>query len=353
MACLAHALPPDFPFEHLELFCASAACAHSPCTQEQYSRNLVRLQSFVEPYEAATGLKAKLLPLDFSFAVFYVAERFKELTANGDSIRKEFAGLLYLHSQMGWECCISMPLFDSVFAGYNRGLTGLSDVVGRRGFHPATVAVVLEFMLSAEATPVVLETGALILFAYLFWFRPCSFIALCVEHVSLSANVLLVTEVARKATGSSAAQRAASRTKVVDRVFPFVPNSRVGLALVRFFELAVSRATTVQSPLFTFRTESDMNTALQRLLSAALLMQPGCGTPVEFTVYSGRIGGLTAAKLLGAAPERINLWGGWVQGGTSWAPYLRPDIHFADVPSHVAFASLASGTCCLLIDLCL
>ena len=95
----------------------------------------------------------------------------------------------------------------------------------------------------------------------------------------------------------------------------------------------MARATTVQSPLFTFRTESDMNTALQRLLPAAFVMQPGFGAPEEFTVYSGRIGGLTATKLLGASPELINVWGGWVQGGTSWAPYLRPNIQFAHVLS--------------------
>ena len=53
-----------------------------------------------------------------------------------------------------------------------------------------------------------------------------------------------------------------------------------------------------------------MNAALQRLLSAALVLQPGFGVPAEFTIYSGRIGGLTAAKLLGATAEMINVWGG-------------------------------------------
>ena len=344
MSCLDHALPGGFPFESREMFCAAASCAHSECTAEQYSCTFVRMRSFVEPFEAATGEKACLLPLSFAFAVFYVIERFKELTANGDSIKKEFAGLLYLHSQMGWDRVVSMPLFDSVFAGFNRGLTGLSDVVGRRGFHPSTVAIVLELMLSDRATPAVVETGALLLFAYLFWFRPCSFRALTLEHVQILPNcVLMVTEVARKATGSSAAQRAASRTKIVERAFPFVQNSRVGLAIVKFFELAVARATSPQSPLFFLSTETDMNTALQRLLVAALAMQPGSGVSTEFTVYSGRIGGLTAAKLLGASAEQINVWGEWFQEGTSWAPYLRPDIHFADVPSDIVFAKACFG----------
>ena len=343
MSCLDHALPGSFPFESRELFCAAASCAHSECTAEQYSRNLVRMRSFVEPFEAATGEKACLLPLSFAFAVFYVTERFKELTANGDSIRKEFAGLLYLHSQMGWDCVVSMPLFDSVFAGFNRGLTSLSEVTQRRGFHPSTVAIVLELMLSDRATSAVVETGALLLFAYLFWFRPCSFRALTLEHVQIFPNSLLVTEVARKATGSSAKERAASRTKIDKRVFPFVQNSRVGLAIVKFFELAVARATSPQSPLFLLSTEPDMNCALQRLLVAAFALQPGSNASTEFTVYSGRIGGLTAAKLLGASAEQINVWGGWVQGGTSWAPYLRPDIHFANVPADVLFAKACFG----------
>ena len=191
---------------------------------------------------------------------------------------------------------------------------------------------------------VVLEAGALLLFAYLFWFRPCSFRALTLEHVQLSpACTLTVTEVARKATGCSAAERAASRTKIVERVFPFVKNSRVGLAILKFCEIAVARATSPQSPLFLLSTEADMNVALQRLLSAAFALQPGFGAPAEFTVYSGRIGGLTAAKMLGASPERINVWGGWVQGGTSWAPYLRPNIHFSDVACDVAFAKTCFG----------
>ena len=39
----------------------------------------------------------------------------------------------------------------------------------------------------------------------------------------------------------------------------------------------------------------------------------------------------------------INVWGGWVQEGTSWAPYLRPDIHFADTPCDVLFAKTCFG----------
>ena len=63
-------------------------------------------------------------------------------------------------------------------------------------------------------------------------------------------------------------------------------------------------------------TEAEMNTAIQSLLVPVLALQPGLGTPAEYTIYSGRIGGLTAAKLLGSTPELINMWGGWVQGGT-------------------------------------
>ena len=113
--------------------------------------------------------------------------------------------------------------------------------------------------------------------------------------------------------------------------------------IVKFFELAVARATSPQSPLFLLSTEPDMNCALQRLLVAAFALQPGSNASTEFTVYSGRIGGLTAAKLLGASAEQINVWGGWVQGGTSWAPYLRPDIHFANVPADVLFAKACFG----------
>ena len=61
-------------------------------------------------------------------------------------------------------------------------------------------------------------------------------------------SVLEVTEVARKATGSSAAQRYTSRTRIVKSGFTFVPNFRVGLALVRFFELAVAHALLLGHP---------------------------------------------------------------------------------------------------------
>ena len=85
------------------------------------------------------------------------------------------------------------------------------------------------------------------------------------EHIPLSPDcVLTVTEVARKATGSSAAQRAASRTKIVKRKFPFPESSRVGLAIVKFFELALARATSPQSPVFQLSTETDMNTGMSR-----------------------------------------------------------------------------------------
>ena len=91
-----------------------------------------------------------------------------------------------------------------------------------------------------------------------------------------------------------------------------------------------------------YRENHGYHFATPCLLSAAFAMQPGSGVPAEFTIYSGRIGGLTAAKLLGASPERINVWGGWVQGGTSWAPNLCPDIHF-DVPCDVAFGKTCFG----------
>ena len=194
-------------------------------------------------------------------------------------------------------------------------------------------------MLAPDAGPVVDETGALILFAYLFWFRPVSVVALSLEHVQiLPGNILEVVELARKATGASASQRAVSRTKIVERQFPFVPDSRLGTALILFLELAMSRVSTAQSRLFTFSSESGMTVAIQRLMSAVVLLQPEMGVPEEYTLYSGMIGGLTASKIMGASPERVNVWGGWVQGGTSWAPYLRPNILFKEVPVDLAFA---------------
>ena len=86
---LAHALPANFPFEHLEIFSAVASCAYSECTVAQYFRSLLRLHTFVEPFKAATRTTACLFLFFFCFGAFYVAERFQELTANGDSIRKE------------------------------------------------------------------------------------------------------------------------------------------------------------------------------------------------------------------------------------------------------------------------
>ena len=75
----------------------------------------------VAPYEAAMGETALLLPLSLVFALF--SQRFKEHSADGDSIQKEFAGLLYLLTQLGYSCVASTPLFDTVFAGYIRNLT--------------------------------------------------------------------------------------------------------------------------------------------------------------------------------------------------------------------------------------
>ena len=102
----------------------------------------------------------------------------------------------------------------------------------------------------------------------------------------------------------------------------FAPGARLGLCLLLFFELIVALAASAQFPLFQFRAKLDMNMAIQLVLSAALSLQPDLGTPAEYNVYSGRIGGLMATKLIGASPELIIVWGAWVQGGTSWAPYL-------------------------------
>ena len=48
----------------------------------------------------------------FELAIIYVAERFTECSANGDSIRKEFAGLIFLHAQLGFSCVLTTPPFD-------------------------------------------------------------------------------------------------------------------------------------------------------------------------------------------------------------------------------------------------
>lgn len=81
-----------------------------------------------------------------------------------------------------------------------------------------------------------------------------------------------------------------------------------------------------------------MNTVIQRLMSSILSLQPHLGAPAEYNLYSSRIGGLKASKLLGVLTKLVNVWGCWVQGGTSWAPYLCPNIIFKDVPADVAFA---------------
>ena len=88
-----------------------------------------------------------------------------------------------------------------------------------------------------------------------------------------------------------------SRTKIVERQFPFVPDSRLGTALILFLELAMSRVSTAQSRLFTFSTESGMTAAIQRLMSAVSLLQPEMGVPEEYTLYSGRIGGLRPSSV--------------------------------------------------------
>ena len=128
----------------------------------------------------------------------------------------------------------------------------------------------------------VVEAGALYLFSYMFWFHPVSFVALTLEHVKLLPNnILEVTDIARKATGVSAAKHAACRTKIVKRHFVFAPGSRIRLCLLLFLELSVARATPARSSLFRFCVELDVNMAIQCLLSAALYLQLDLGTPAE------------------------------------------------------------------------
>ena len=93
--------------------------------------------------DVAMGENAIFLPLFLGFAIFNVAERLWERTADGDSIRMEFAGLLYLYIPLGWSCVVLTPLFDAAFAGYKRGLSALSELVGHRGLHPSTVVLVI------------------------------------------------------------------------------------------------------------------------------------------------------------------------------------------------------------------
>ena len=84
-----HALRAHFPSEHFDIFCSAAACAHSECTLAQYGRGLLHLFSMVDPYVTAMGETANFLPLFLEFAMVYVAERYEERTATGDSIRKD------------------------------------------------------------------------------------------------------------------------------------------------------------------------------------------------------------------------------------------------------------------------
>ena len=41
--------------------------------------------------------------------------------------------------------------------------------------------------------------------------------------------------------------------------------------------------------------------------------------------------------------NRVHAWGGWAQRGTSWAPYLRLNVLFKNVPSDVSFAKSCCG----------
>ena len=174
MAVLEHTLPRSFPDVHLEAFCSAASAAHPVSTFTQYGRGLMRLFGMIESYESKLGCTAILLPLSLSFALFYVAERFMDCSVNGDSIKKEFVGMSFLHTQLGFTDVIYSPLFDSAFAGFNRGLTPSTDLVNRRGFHPSTVRLVVDIALSPESTSCVIEACTLLLISYLFWFRPIS-----------------------------------------------------------------------------------------------------------------------------------------------------------------------------------
>ena len=248
-AVLEHTVPLSFPVEHLNAFCSAASSAHADSTVKQYAQGLLRLFFMVAPYESALGTSACLLPLSLSFAMFYVAERFLDCSANRDSIRKEFAGLLFLHTQLGFPCVLNTPLFDSAFAGYNRGLTAFSDLAGRRGLHPSTVRMVIDVALSPESGPALIEACALLLFSYLFWFRPISFMALKWKDVTLMPNSSIqVHETARKATGASAAQRQISRTKVVLRSWAFAPASVFETFFLRFIEGALKRMSSAKAP---------------------------------------------------------------------------------------------------------
>ena len=73
--------------------------------------------------------------LSLNFALFYIAERFQECSANGASTRKECAGLLFLHTQLGFSCVFSTQLLDSTFAGYKRRLMAVSGLGCRRSFY--------------------------------------------------------------------------------------------------------------------------------------------------------------------------------------------------------------------------
>ena len=83
------------------------------------------------------------------------------------------------------------------------------------------------------------------------------------EHVNFSPdNILEVTKVACKTTGSSAAKRLASGTKIVKCRLAFAPGSCIGSCWLLFFELSVARAASAQSPFFQFCAESDLNMAM-------------------------------------------------------------------------------------------
>ena len=110
--------------------------------------------------------------------------------------------------------------------------------------------------------------------------------SLSVEHVQLlSNNVLEVTEIARKATGFSAVQQVACQIKLSSAISLWRLVLRIVLALLLFFELSLAHATSARFHQFKFRAVLDMSTALQRFMSPALSVQPGLGTPAEYTIY--------------------------------------------------------------------
>ena len=158
---------------------------------------------------------------------------------------------------------------------------------------------------------------------------------------------LAVTETARKATGPSAAQCALSRTKIVKRTWAFREGYVFESCLLRFLEISVPRMTASQSPLFAYTSESEMNSAIQAVLAPVLSLQQGLGTPAEYTVCSGRIGGLTAGKYLVPLLSLL-MCGGAGSKGEPLGPPTSGRISFSRITVPILFLPrLVFITCCL------